>query len=118
MAVQHVRPGRRNPFRRAVILDLWDRLCVVCGRSFLDERSVTIEHLVPRSLGGGGYGNVAPSHYTCNSIRKTKSLIQAAQMVERQFDHIVLRCGIDRAVAWLNKPHPNKQDDPPVPVEP
>lgn len=91
------------------MLEQWGHVCVVCGRSILDVRAFTVEHLIPRSLGGSHHDNTAPSHYVCNMKRRTFSLVAAAKLIDQHFDLIVRQAGLASATRWLNKPHPNKK---------
>lgn len=65
-----------------------------------------MEHIVPRSRGGKGRSNFAPSHYRCNNKRGDRSLLRAVDSIEREFQHIVQRAGEHKAIKWLNKPNP------------
>lgn len=101
------------------LLKRWDYLCVVCGRPFANLACVTLEHLTPRSLGGKGTENFAPSHYRCNNRRGSRPLIRAADSLEREFNRILQRQGEQRALQWLNKPNPRSpySKDPIVPLK-
>lgn len=100
-----------------LLLKQWDYLCVVCGRPFANLACVTVEHLTPRSLGGKGsvrqaidegktHSNLGPSHYRCNNRRGSRSLIRAADSIEREFTHLARRVGETSALQWLNKVSP------------
>ncbi len=49
-------------------------VCFFCEQPFSLHRPATIEHLVPRSLGGGNhFDNLALTHENCNHKRQTHS---------------------------------------------
>lgn len=55
---------------------LWarDRICMYCGTQ-LSERSTTIEHIIPLSLGGDtSWTNCVAACYRCNNHRSNKPL--------------------------------------------
>lgn len=52
--------------------------CWVCGKH-VKKADATLEHILPRSLGGGDAGsNLAISHAICNSTRGNKMLAHRA----------------------------------------
>lgn len=53
-------------------------VCFFCEQPFSMVRPATIEHLVPRSLGGTNErDNLALTHSKCNSLRGVRSIIEA-----------------------------------------
>lgn len=51
---------------RGRLWDALDRLCGICGSGIEALDEVTYDHVVPRSKGGGNYGNLVPAHSRCN----------------------------------------------------
>lgn len=110
-------PLLTNEDRKHILLKHWDYLCVICGRPFASLACVTVEHLIPRDLGGKGslrfckqdnlHSNLGPSHHRCNNRRGTRSLVRAAASIEREFQHIVCHSGEASALKWLNKAVPS-----------
>lgn len=82
----------------------WDHMCIICGRSFQNIACVSREHIIPKSFGGKGSENIAPSHWSCNSFRGTMSLLDAQRAVERQ----LRRLGPHNAQEWLSRPVPGR----------
>lgn len=69
-------------FRRR-LLENYGYLCLICGRRFHNLACVSKEHIIPRSLAAKDTtGNIAPSHYRCNSIRGRDSIISTAKLVD------------------------------------
>lgn len=93
--------------RRIKLLERWEYTCIVCGLGFRDISSVTVEHLVPRALGGSrrSLDNQAPTHYRCNQLRKTLSLCKAARRVRRKRKMMGARAFED----WVNAPVPGRK---------
>lgn len=53
-------------------------VCFLCEKPFSLRAPATIEHLVPKSLGGSGrFDNLALTHEKCNHRRETASWIAA-----------------------------------------
>jgi|SRR5579885_367571 len=73
-----------DAWKRLRLLAMWDWHCVLCGEEFRDLHSVTIEHLVPKSVAVGLHDNKAPSHYNCNQFRGDMSLLDAAYTLARK----------------------------------
>lgn len=77
---------RATSARREVVYDReWQRwgcvLCFVC-RKHVSRRDATLEHIVPRSRGGGdGFGNLAISHGPCNWARGNKLIAHRADRI-------------------------------------
>jgi hypothetical protein len=67
--------------------------------------SITKEHLVPRSKGGRGYGNLAPSHFSCNQVRENLPLIAAIRKIEQRRKMM----GEEQFRRWINKSVPNRR---------
>lgn len=87
------------------LLSDWGFLCVICGRRFTNIACVTKEHIIPRSKAPKGLqGNIAPSHYQCNKLRETSSIILFAKII----DQIELNMNPKEFIAWLNKPVPSR----------
>jgi 5-methylcytosine-specific restriction endonuclease McrA len=64
-----LRPSRGRSNLRARLYQAQDGLCGLC-RGPLDELSpATIDHVVPRVLGGRNAGNVLLAHSACNTIK-------------------------------------------------
>lgn len=62
--LRHQRPVRNlRPFSKR------PRCCLWCGRPFSRTLRPTREHLLPRSLGGGGGQNLAAACSPCNQAR-------------------------------------------------
>jgi len=89
--------------RKLSIAERYNYTCIVCGRPFDNVACITIEHIVPKSMGGKGGDNLAASHYNCNRLRGTMSLLDAAMTVEKK----LRRLGT-MAHDWLNKQPPNR----------
>lgn len=50
-------------------------VCHICNRHVLSTE-VTLDHVIPRSRKPSGltdFSNIKPAHYTCNSIKGSKS---------------------------------------------
>jgi 5-methylcytosine-specific restriction endonuclease McrA len=55
-------------------------VCVLCGKPIESENELTIDHIIPRSLGGSTtYGNCQLSHKLCN-LRKGNKYIDTENM--------------------------------------
>lgn len=60
------------------LFDLQGGVCLFCEGEFSLSRPATIEHLVPRSLGGSNkFDNLALTHAKCNQKRDVHSWIAA-----------------------------------------
>lgn len=78
--------------------------CIICGQGFETLSCVTFEHITPVAMGGSmAWRNIAPSHYTCNTRRGTRSIIEAA----RKSEVFRARLGEKAFNAWCSKPIPN-----------
>jgi hypothetical protein len=96
--------------KRLRLMRRWDHACVVCGRRFASISCVTFEHLVPRSMGGTGrVDNIGPSHYSCNALRGTMSLIAAASLLERSLCTLQLAGGAAAVATFLAVPVPGRR---------
>lgn len=90
----------------------WDDICVVCGNEFMNAACITKEHILPKCRVGsntppefGPNPNLAPSHYTCNQLKRHGSIFAAVKKINKK------RAEINddvRFLKWLNKPVPLK----------
>lgn len=87
------------------LLRNWENQCVLCGEPFDDMESITKEHLIPRSKGGRGSGNLAPSHFRCNQLRGDLSLVETIILIEAR----KARVGEKEYREWANYPVPNRR---------
>lgn len=60
----------------------WDNQCIICGHGFENYDCVSREHLTPVCKGGSLKDNIAPSHYICNHIRGSVSILEARKMID------------------------------------
>lgn len=89
---------KMSRFRK--LLRIWGCTCFYCGEGFSVSRPATLEHLIPRSLGGTKeIGNLALAHEKCNSIRGNAPLVAAL----RVFDTFKVRSQRSKAL------HPYKE---------
>lgn len=100
---------RRDARLRMKLLMEWDYLCILCGREFHDISSVTFEHLIPKSMSTKRVkkrllSNFAPTHYNCNQLRGTLSLLKAMRMIDRHRK----RLGEKNFQEWINCPVPHR----------
>ena len=86
------------------LLNRWDHLCILCGEPFQDMESITREHLLPRSIGGKGSANLAPSHFACNQARGILSLLEAMVLLRAKKKQLG-----ETFTRWCNKPVPNRR---------
>lgn len=57
----------------------WGNSCILCGGKFSVCNPATIEHIRPKSMGGGNeVENLALAHVYCNSARGNASFTSAA----------------------------------------
>lgn len=83
----------------------WGGVCIICGEPFTHLACVTKEHVRPYSMGGTkSMHNIAPSHYSCNTSRGTKSLLEASKMIRKK----LARIPPAHVNAWLNKNVPGR----------
>jgi len=77
----------RQDKRLAVFLR--DGLCCVwCGAAAEDGARLTLDHVIPHSLGGSNHEtNVVTSCFRCNSSRGTRSLGEFAKAVAGYVNH-------------------------------
>lgn len=68
-----------------LVVQTYGAICHICNeqidtqRVWPDPLSLSIDHLVPRSAGGGnGLENLRPAHLTCNTGRQNKPLRRLA----------------------------------------
>lgn len=90
--------------RRLRLLMDWNFTCIVCGEQFDNMTCVTLEHNIPKSMGGNQGENIAPSHYNCNKWRGTKSLIEADMTLKFKRRHM----GEASFRVWLSRPVPDR----------
>jgi len=90
--------------KRLRLLRMWDWHCVLCGETFESLHSVTIEHLIPRSVARGIQDNQAPSHYNCNNFRQDMSLMDATFVLARKRALM----GQKAFRQWINKRVPHR----------
>lgn len=82
---------------RRTIWTRYDGRCVYCGR-WLSLGAFTLEHLIPRSLGGSDHAcNLAVACEPCNTERDTKPLLP---WLLRDDQHLSLRDRIFRQYAF------------------
>ena len=90
---------------RLRLITNWDFMCVICGRPFANLACVTKEHIIPKSIAQKGMqNNLAPSHYRCNQLRKTFSILSTARKVDAKESTMNSR----QFAEWLNAPVPNR----------
>jgi len=87
------------------LLRNWGNCCVLCGEQFQNMESITREHLIPRSKGGVGRSNYAPSHFNCNQLRGDLSLIEITAVIEAR----KAKMGKKAFRKWCNTPVPNRR---------
>jgi len=109
--------SKKNFRRRFALLRKWGYACVICGRPFANLACVSIEHVIPQSLNKDKLlsENCAPSHWRCNHVRGTASLLEAVKIIEKKEKTI----GNEKKfVAWLNTrvPRRNVPDFALIPV--
>jgi hypothetical protein len=93
-----------KPNGEFVLARQWEYCCVICGRKIETYHSFSVEHLIPRSK---TYlfsqeilkENVAPSHYSCNAMRGTMSILEANKRINKYLDTL----GENKSRDWLNR---------------
>ena len=82
--LQYVKMGRRSPpFCRANVIARDNFECQYCGVR-LGSRDVTLDHIVPRSLGGQTtWTNVVCSCMRCNTKKGDKSLTKSGMTLKQ-----------------------------------
>lgn len=69
--------------------DLTDGHCAYCGVIFMSPRQMTVDHLVPKSRGGGDEkSNKFPCCKSCNSIKHNRPLEYLRLALHREFTGI------------------------------
>lgn len=69
------------------LLERWDFQCVICGEPFENLGSITLEHLKPVILGGKStQENLALSHYACNLVKGSGSLVKGMLRVKTKLN--------------------------------
>ena len=93
------------------LLQIWEHKCVLCGEGFDDLESVTREHLIPKSImlkvlhrKNTTEANSAPSHFNCNQLRATLSLVETMKILNERKE----RMGLEQFTRWANKKVPNR----------
>lgn len=75
--------GRKRRSKVRKLMQTWGPHCFYCGQGFSLARPATIEHLVPRSLGGGGQlSNLCLAHERCNVLRGNASIVATLRILE------------------------------------
>lgn len=88
-----------------VLLRIWENKCVLCGELFDNMESITKEHLIPKSKGGFGFDNFAPSHFNCNQLRGELSLTEIMILLQAR----KVRYGKESFRNWCNRSVPNRR---------
>jgi 5-methylcytosine-specific restriction endonuclease McrA len=74
---------------------LWERSqkCALCGKPFRSIEEVTLDHIVPRNLGGRTrLMNLQLAHYRCNSKKSNKlawfstTMMKAFEIIPSRLD--------------------------------
>ncbi|MBD3762628.1 HNH endonuclease signature motif containing protein [Rhizorhabdus sp.] len=60
----HVNPGRER--LRGALYRAQGGRCGLCGARLRNMLAVTLDHVVPRALGGSFHGNLLAAHLQCN----------------------------------------------------
>lgn len=91
---------------RKKLLERWGRMCIVCGREFANLACITKEHVTPKSMTNDKKAaeNLAPSHWRCNNLRGTMSVMQTARLI----DHIETKMTPAKFFKWLNAQVPHR----------
>ena len=67
--------GRKVARLRAEVIAEYGRTCILCGEWIPVYEPVSVEHLTPRSRGGGDeLWNLRPAHESCNKVRQDRPL--------------------------------------------
>lgn len=89
------------------LLRKWGYQCVVCGREFANVACVTVEHINPLSKDGrNNKTNTGPSHWRCNHLKGTRSLLVTAKRID------AAECKMKnhkQFIAWLNNQVPRRE---------
>lgn len=65
----------RRQWRQA-IKDAWNNRCAYCGKPPIDDNSLTIDHVRPKSMGGEDRtSNVIPACRECNQAKSSENWI-------------------------------------------
>lgn len=60
-------------FCRARLIAENGKICAICGKPIEDDEDITVDHILPRALGGSTtYDNLQLAHRLCN-LRKGKT---------------------------------------------
>ena len=72
----------RRQWRQA-IKDAWDQRCAYCGKPPIDDESLTIDHVRPKSRGGEDRtSNVIPACRECNQDKSSQDWVAWFRMQE------------------------------------
>lgn len=79
MTVLNRREARR--YWRAAIKEAWNNCCAYCGKPPIDDASLTIDHVKPKSKGGEDRtSNVIPACRRCNAEKGSDEWISWYRM--------------------------------------
>lgn len=98
---------------KQIRLKLWEKnpFCFVCGQKIEEYSECTLEHVVPKSLGGTDEEiNLSVSHKHCNQLRKNtrcRLVWQNPELVRRLK---WMRTPAEIMKAWKNKSFIPKED--------
>lgn len=101
------------------LLRMFNFTCVICGEEFASLDCVTYEHLLPHSVShqmrreGNAplitHGNIAPTHFRCNNLRGSGSIVDAALAIEAMKRTMKRK----RFYTWLNARMPGRSGSVP-----
>ena len=94
-------------FRNLIkIMDKRGYFCAICGYRFPSLACVTIEHIVPASLGGSRRGkyNQGVSHFNCNNLRGSRPL----EIVREEIENMKNKMSPADFWSWLGKKIPGR----------
>lgn len=73
--------GEARRLWRAAIKEAWDNRCAYCGATPIEDQSLTIDHVKPRSKGGQDCtSNVIPACRSCNQEKGSDEWISWFRM--------------------------------------
>lgn len=83
-----VRPRRGHDPHRERLYRAQDGMCGLCGGEIYDPREGTLDHVIPRALGGRNAGNLLLAHGRCNNAKAdrpptSRELATLAEVNER-----------------------------------
>lgn len=97
-----------NVQKRKNLLRSFGGLCALCGH-WIDPRSVTIDHVPPKSYAKKHPGMTmqeVPTHEFCNQAKGSMPLVYVARLLEQ----IERRVGTERFIVIVNPPLRDKED--------